>query len=443
MKRDIENELKKWKTDNRRYPLLVRGARQVGKSYSVRKFGEEYFNNLVEINFEQDPRYIECFNTLKPREIINSISVLSNSEIIPDKTLLFLDEIQECPNAIMALRYFYEQYPQLHVIGAGSLLEFALAQKNFKMPVGRIKYIYIKPLSFLEFLDAAGEGKTREAIENIDIDNFPSKVIHEHILSLIKTYSILGGMPAVIYEYINSGDIRRCLDIQSIIIQTYRDDFGKYASRIKHKYLQKVFYRTPKLVGKKIMYSNIDRDIRSRDLKEALELLEKAGIIIKVKHTGGNGLPLEAEVKENTFKTVFVDIGLMQNICGLNSDIISSASKDLIKINEGSLAEQFVAQELISYQDYYIRSSLYYWTRQAKSSSAEVDFLIPCRSRVLPVEVKSGKTGSLKSMQQFLKKSDLKIGIKISQLPFSRSLPIISIPFYAIKKIQDIISNFI
>jgi predicted AAA+ superfamily ATPase len=146
MKRDIDKTLKRWKEEERRYPLLIRGARQVGKSFSVRAFGEECFKNLVEINFEQDPRYKECFNTLNPNEIVNSISILSNSEISPGKTLLFLDEIQECPRAIISLRYFYEQFPALHVIGAGSLLEFAQSQKDFKMPVGRVQYIYQKPL---------------------------------------------------------------------------------------------------------------------------------------------------------------------------------------------------------------------------------------------------------------------------------------------------------
>ncbi len=443
MKRDIDNTFKKWKDEERRYPLLVRGARQVGKSFSVRAFGENYFKNLVEINFEQDPRYRECFNSLDPKKIINSISILSNSEILPGRTLLFLDEIQECPEAIISLRYFYEQLPELHVIGAGSLLEFALSQEDFKMPVGRVQYIYMKPLSFLEFLDAAGEGKTREVIEKLSKNNPPSRIIHEHILSLVKTYSLLGGMPAVIYEYINSGNIKRCLDIQTIIIQTYRDDFGKYASKVKYKYLEKIFYGAPKMVGKKFMYSNIDRDMQSRDLKEALELLEKAGVVIKVRHTSGNGLPLEAEAKENIFKTVFVDIGLMQNICGLNSDIISASNEDLIKINEGALAEQFVAQELVSYQDFYIKPALFYWVRQARSSSAEVDFLIPCKSKVLAIEVKSGKTGTLRSMHQYLKKADAKAGLKISQLPFSRSLPVISLPFYAIKKIPDIVCDII
>jgi len=443
MKRDIEKVLKKWKDEKRRYPLLVRGARQVGKSYSIKKFASEDFENLVEINFEQNPKYKACFDTLNPEKIIESISILSNSDITPGKTLLFLDEIQECPNAIVSLRYFYEQFPDLHVVGAGSLLEFALSQEDFKMPVGRIQYVYLKPLSFLEFLDAIGEEKIRNIIENLSQDNLPSKVIHEHILSFIRLYSIIGGMPAVIYEYINSKDIKRCLNVQTIIIQTYRDDFGKYASRVKYKYLQKIFYGVPKMVGRKFKYSNIDRDMQSRDLKEALTLLEKAGVVFRVKHTDGNGLPLETQAKENIFKIVFLDIGLMQNICGLSSDILLTSNEDFIKVNEGALVEQFVAQELLNYQDCYTQPSLYYWVREAKNSSAEVDYVIPCCSKAIPIEVKSGKTGTLKSIHLFLKKANLSVGVKISLLPYDNTLPVISIPFYAIKKIPELISGYI
>jgi len=443
MKRDIEKVLKKWKDEKRRYPLLIRGARQVGKSYSVKKFGEEDFENLVEINFEQNPKYKACFDTLDPQKIIESISILSNSKIIPGKTLLFLDEIQECPNAIVSLRYFYEQFSNLHVIGAGSLLEFALYQEDLKMPVGRIQYIFLKPLSFLEFLDAIGEEKIRKIIEDIDKNNFPSKVIHEHILSFIKLYSIIGGMPAVVYEYINSKDIKRCLDVQTIIIQTYRDDFGKYASKVKYKYLQKIFYGVPKMVGKKFKYSNIDRDMQSRDLKEALILLEKAGVVLRVKHTSGNGLPLEAEARENIFKTVFLDIGLMQNVCGLNSDIFLTSKEDFIKINNGAIAEQFVGQELLNYQDFHTQPSLYYWVREAKNSNAEIDYIIACCSKAVPIEVKSGKTGTLRSMHLYLKKAGLSAGVKISGLPFDDTLPIVSIPFYAINKIPELMSSYV
>ena len=435
MKRDIDDTLKTWKTEAHRYPLLVRGARQVGKTYSIKQFGENEFDNLVEVNFEQKPQYLTCFESLEPKKIVETLSVLTKSDIIPGKTILFLDEIQECPKAISALRYFYEQMPDLHVIGAGSLLEFVMSQESFKMPVGRVQYLYMKPLSFLEFLDNVGESRTRNVIETFSWDNLPSPAIHKHLLSLIKKYAVIGGMPAIVSEYISSSSLEKCFQIQTIIIQTYRDDFGKYASKVKYKYLEKIFFAVPKMVGNKFKYSHVDNNLQSRDLKEALELLEKAGVVYRIKQTSGNGLPLEANAKERHFKTVFVDIGLMQNICGLSSDLLISPDEDFIKVNEGAIAEQFTAQELLAYRDVYLAPSLYYWAREARSSNAEIDYLIPCGSSVLPIKVKAGKTGTLRSMHIFLEQYSLSAGVRISQHYFNRTLPIISFPFYAIKRI--------
>jgi len=443
MKRDIDETLRTWKKETHRYPLLVRGARQVGKSYSITKFGGSEFNNLVTVNFEQKPQFKTCFDTLEPNKIVETLSVLSKSDIIPGKTLLFLDEIQECPNAITALRYFYEQMPGLHVVGAGSLLEFVISQENFRMPVGRIQYLYMKPLSFLEFLDAIGENRTRKVIENSSWDDLPSPVIHKHLISLIKKYFIIGGMPAVVSAYVSTSNLEKCFQIQTIIIQTYRDDFGKYASKIKHKYLEKIFFAVPKMIGRKFMYSHVDNTLQSRDLKEALELLEKAGVVYRIKQTSGEGLPLEANAREKHFKTTFLDIGLMQNICGLSSDILLSPDENLMKVNEGAVAEQFTAQELLAYRDPYEGPSLYYWAREARSSNAEIDYLIPCCSVALPIEVKAGKTGTLRSMHIYLEKYGLSPGVRISQLYFNITMPIISLPFYVIKKIPHLMENYI
>jgi hypothetical protein len=441
MKRDIELTLETWKNEEHRYPLLVRGARQVGKSYSVIKFGENEFDNLVEVNFEQKPQYKTCFETLEPKKIIESLSILSKSDIIPGKTLLFLDEIQECPNAISALRYFYEQMPELHVIGAGSLLEFVISQEDFRMPVGRIQYLYMKPLSFLEFLDAVGESRARKTIETLAWDNLPSLPVHQHLTSLVKKYSIVGGMPAVVSEYATTANMDKCLQIQSIIIQTYRDDFGKYANKVKHKYLQKIFFAVPKMIGRKFKYSHVDSSMQSRDLKEALELLEKAGVVCRIMQTSGEGLPLEANAKERHFKTIFLDIGLMQNICGLSSEVVLSAEDNFMQINEGAVAEQFTAQELLAYRDHLQAPSLFYWAREARNSSAEIDYIIPCCSSALPIEVKAGKTGTLRSMHIYLEKYRLPAGIRISQLFFNNTLPIVSLPFYAITKISQLVKE--
>ena len=431
MKRDVEAILDTWKEDNHRRPLLVRGARQVGKSYTITEFGREAFNEQVIINFEQHPEYKECFATLNPKEIVENISLLQKKDIIPGKALLFLDEIQECPKAITALRYFYEQMPRLHVIGAGSLLEFALSSADFKMPVGRIQYLYMRPLSFGEFLDAIGENKTRKFIREYQIDKPLNRAIHEHLISLVKKYMVLGGMPAVIAEYLSSGNLNKCRQIQTVIIQTYRDDFGKYAKKVKQKDLETVFYAITQVVGNKFKYSNINAQTQSRDLKEALELLEQAGIAYRVKRTSGEGLPLEASVKDRHFKVTFLDIGLMQNICGINIETL--LVEDLMRVNAGAVAEQFVGQELLAYQDKFQDASLYYWAREARNSSAEVDYLITCGSLVIPVEVKHGKTGRLRSMHLYLEKYKSPRGVRISSSPFSSSLPIISVPLYAIE----------
>jgi predicted AAA+ superfamily ATPase len=439
MKRDIDKILNQWKYESNRMPLMIRGARQVGKSYTITEFGKREFENFVTINFEQQPEYKNCFSTLVPKEIISTISVLNMSDIIPGKTLLFLDEIQECPRAITALRYFHEQMPELHVIGAGSLLDFVLSEENSRMPVGRIQYLFMKPLSFLEFLDAAGENRSREIIENTGWDNPVNPVVHDHLLSLVKKYAIVGGMPKATAEYVSSGDLNRCHRIQTSIIQTYRDDFGKYSSQIKQKYLQKIFSAVPKMVGKKFKYSQVDDSIHSRNLKEAVELLEKAGVVYRVLKTHGSGLPLDVNADERHFKATFLDIGLMQNICGLRSQTLMM--EDFIEVNAGAAAEQFVAQELLAYQDEFEEPSLYYWGREARSSSAELDYLVPCLSYALPVEVKAGKTGTLRSMHLFLEKYPCPVGVRVSRQPFSDNPPIISVPFYGIKKIPEMVKH--
>lgn len=441
IKRDIEGLLTTWKKDNQRLPLLVRGARQIGKSYSVTQFGKKEFENLVTINFEQHPKYKTCFDTLVPKEIIETISMFYKEDIKSGKTLLFLDEIQECPRAITALRYFKEQMPELHVIGAGSLLEFTLSEETLRMPVGRVQYIYMTPLSFAEFLNAVGEHKLRDMIENFNWEKLPNPLIHEHLLSLVKKYAIVGGMPGAVAEYASGGNFSRCHQIQTVIIQTYRDDFGKYGSKVKHKYLQKIFYAVPKMVGRKFKYSHVDDGIQSRDLKEALELLEKAGVVYRVKQTGGEGPPLEANASDRHFKTAFLDIGLMQNLCGLSSETLMA--ENFIQVNAGAVAEQFVAQELLAYHDPLEEARLYYWAREARSSNAEIDYLATCREYAVPLEVKAGKTGTLRSMHLFLEKYPVPVGVKISQNPFNNTPPIISIPFYGIKEIPQLIKDYL
>ena len=439
MKRDLETILELWQKDSRRRPLLLRGARQVGKTFTVMQFGKSHFDNVAEINFEQNPRFKECFAAFDPRSVIENLSAIARTDIIPGRTLLFFDEIQECPAAITAMRYFFEQLPELHVIGAGSLLELALHSEHFKMPVGRIQFLFMQPMSFFEYLEAAGESRSRILLEDCQWDSPVSPVIHEHLLEQVKKYSFLGGMPAVLNEYFHSRNLENCARIQSSILQNYRSDFGKYASRIKHKYLEKVFYSVPKMVGQKFKYSQIDAQEQTRNLKEALELLEQVGVLLRIRRTSGEGLPLQANASDRHFKVMFVDVGLMQRLCGLTAEAI--LEKDFHSIQSGAVAEQFVAQEFLAYRDPFEEPALHYWAREARNSNAEVDYLLPVGHLPYPVEVKAGKTGKLKSMHMYLEKYPAPLGVQISQKPLNRELPILSIPFYLIKRVHSLITS--
>ena len=294
-----------WAGDDRRRPLLIRGARQVGKTYAVTALGERRFADVASINLERQPRYRRCFDTLEPRAILDQIGVLRGKPVEPGRTLLFIDEIQECPAAVMALRYFYEQVPELHVIGAGSLLEFALEAERLPMPVGRIQPLFMHPLSFAEFLPAVGEEPALQASRTLAAG--AGTAVHEHLIALLRTYLLLGGMPAVVAEYLETGSVARATRIQTAITQTFRDDFGKYARASRHHHLDRVFLHAARLAGRKFMYSKVDPDSRSRDLRAAVELLERAGVVHRVCSTSAAGLPLGAEADDRHYKLVARD----------------------------------------------------------------------------------------------------------------------------------------
>lgn len=345
--------------------------------------------------------------------------------------MLFFDEIQECPKAITSLRYFHEEIPELHIIGAGSLLEFALKSEDVKVPVGRIQYLYMYPLSFAEFLDAAGENTLRKYISQlINIENITT-ALHDKLIGLVSKYNIIGGMPAVVSEYIENGNIVVCQKIHRSIIDTYTDDFGKYSKNTQIKYLRKVFYATATMVGQKFVYSHVDNSMKSRDLKNAVELLEQAGVVQRIKRTNGDGLPLEANVKDNFFKLLFLDVGLLHSINGIYKETIST--KMIASIFNGAVAEQFVGQELLTIQNVHTKPALFYWAREAKNSSAEIDYLISHNAEIIPIEIKSGKSEKMVSLNMFIKKYKSKKGIRISQSKIAKKNNILSIPFYGIR----------
>lgn len=435
LKRNIYQTLLSWKKDKNRRPLLLRGARQVGKTFIINTFGNNEFNSFVTLNFERNPEYKDIFTTYNPFEIIEKIILFIGKKIERGKTLVFFDEIQECPQAIMSLRYFYEEMPNLHIIGAGSLLEFTLKAEDFRMPVGRVQYLYMYPMSFSEFLDALGEKKLNEYISDFkNITQLPES-LHKKLIEYIRKYFILGGMPAVVNEYVQSRDILKCQKIQHLLIETYMDDFSKYARKSKFKYLKKVFTASSSMVGQKFVYSKVDSSIKSRELKEALELLETAGILYRVKRTSGAGLPLEANVKENFFKIVFLDVGLMHAINGIYSESIKE--NDLTSIYKGAVAEQYIGQQLIALQSNFIKPKLYYWARESKNSNAEIDYIMEVNNRIIPIEIKSGSTGRMKSLKMFLEIYGIDEGLKISQAMYENKSMITSLPFYALESDFD------
>ncbi len=431
MKRDIYQTLTEWKYSEARRPLLVRGARQTGKSYIIREFGEKEFGSMIVINFERNPENKSIFKTFVPAEIIERITLFTAQKPVPGESLLFLDEIQECPEAIVSLRYFYEEMPGLHVIGAGSLLEFALKSENFKMPVGRIQYLYLYPMSFGEFLDALGESALRGHIMNFsNLETLPEG-LHEKLIEYIRKYYFLGGMPAVVREYITSRDIVKCQRIQRSIIDTYMDDFAKYAKISSHKNLQKVFNSVPGMTGQKFIFAHVDRAVKAEKLKEALELLETAGVVKRVWQTSASGIPLSTGVHESIFKVIFLDIGLFHAISGLYSE--TAQETDFNAIFKGAVAEQFVGQELLACLSPYTKSEIWYWGRSVKSSTAEIDYLVEKEGKIIPIEVKSGSTGRMKSLHMFIETRHSELALKISQARFQSGKPVTSLPFYAIE----------
>jgi len=435
MVRNLDLNLHTWMSKERRKPLLLRGARQTGKTYSVRQLSKK-FQNYIEINFEKEPRFRRLFDKdYKVQRIIREISALQSITITPGKTLLFFDEIQACPQAVTALRYFFEDMPQLHVIGAGSLLEFEL--RNLSIPVGRIEFIYVRPFTFEEYCIATGREALKASILSATPEHPLDSLIHEEALESLHEYLFIGGMPGVIAAFIEGKSFLAAIEEQRTIIQTYRADFSKYTGRTGIERVEKVFDAIPFMTGEKTVLSRIDPDARAYQIKGALDLLIMARVVIKVQNTTGAGIPLTAGASEKYYKCIFLDVGLMQRILGVQFEDWQKPVHILDR-HRGSIAEQFVGQELLHRMGAYEDSGLFYWHRTQRSSQAEVDYLCEANSKAVPVEVKSGTTGHLRSMHQYLLAYPaVSGGIKCSTEPFKQSGTIINVPLYAASRIPE------
>lgn len=433
MKRQIDTYLEDWKLDPNRKVLLLRGARQVGKTFSVRKLAKT-FETFLEINFEKDPKVASFFEgSLNPTEINQKLIAYSGVSLKPGKSLLFFDEIQICPNAIRALRFYQEELPSLHVIAAGSMLEFALSEIP-SFGVGRISSFFLYPLSFQEFLWALNREELAQIVQNANIDRALDAIFHNDLLEKFRIYQVLGGMPAVISAFISGADLPSCQKIIDDLVTTFQDDFAKYKRNAPVTCLMEVFRSIAHQAGGKFQYSTVAQGEAIHGYKGALELLIKAGLAYRICHSSANGIPLGAQIDEKKFKVILFDLGIHQRLLGLNLSG-HMLKKPIDLISKGNLAELFVGLELIAYDAPGIRSQLFYWHRESKGSNAEVDYVFQRGSDILPIEVKAGTKGGMKSLFLFLAEKGLKYGVRFSHENFARMEKIEVIPIYAVSTV--------
>lgn len=430
MNRFFLKELLKWKDDTPRKPLIISGARQVGKSYVVRELFAKYFKNYLEVNFEAKAAYKNCFlpGDMDPHNILRRLELESGQRIEVSETLIFLDEAQLCPDSLLSLRYFYEKLPELHIIAAGSLIEFGL--ENISIPVGRVTLRHLSPLSFEEFLLNSNNELLLEELQNSDYQSPFNLTVHSKGLSLLRDYLAIGGMPAVVKSFLEDRNYLKAEELQEDLIQTYFRDFPKYIKKnSEYRYVETVFNHVPQIICKQFKYSQISREIKSNYLRHGISLLVKSNLFDYI--FSSQNYPLSASYNPDRYKLLFVDVGLLQRASGLSlKQWMTDDSLQLI--NSGQIAEQFVGQEILANSGFR-RDKLFFWEKHKDGSSAEIDYLIERNGNIYPIEVKAGSTGTLKSLQHYLSMNpNVPYGIRLGTGNIERSpWRITTIPAYA------------
>ncbi|MBQ9256439.1 MAG: ATP-binding protein [Acidaminococcaceae bacterium] len=454
----IDKYLAEWAMRTTRKPLLLRGARQVGKSTAVRHLGER-FERFVEVNFEKQPSYITLFQgDIDVKRIVPQMAALAGKTIEPGKTLLFLDEIQACPQAIMALRFFKEDLPDLHVVAAGSLLEFALEELP-TFGVGRIHSMFMFPMTFDEFLLANGEELLMGARNSAAGSGTPlPEPLYRKLTDLLRTYMLVGGMPEVVGKWVETHDYLACQEVQDDLVVTYEDDFPKYRKKVDPVLLRLTMRSAAVQATRKFVYSGVGGGYAAHDVKKALEMLTMAGILIPVTCTSANGLPLGSEADKSYRKMLLLDTGLMLRLLNMTTGDISELTEQILAsdvaelVNKGPMAEMVAGLELLHYRTPNIRHDMYYWLRQAKNSQAEVDYISSYRQAVLPIEVKAGTQGGMKSLWLFMREKHLTDAVRCSLENFgtfdytdkedSNAIRHVQIcPLYAISQMESLLQN--
>lgn len=449
--RFAEHNLTEWykRPHNRRKPLMIRGARQVGKSTLVRNFAKKMGLVLHELNLERFIELEPVFKSFNTTLIQKELSVYLKSRFPIPNSLLFLDEIQAVPSAIPALRYLYEDLPDLPIIAAGSLLEFVLSDHTFSMPVGRIEYLHLYPMSFQEFLIGLGDTFLTDWIKNYHVGDPCPFAAHQALVRHQREYLFVGGMPEAVAVFLEQKNILDLMRVQEIILTTYQDDFSKYGKKIDPLQLKLVFQRIPALIGQKIKYVHLSREEKARAIKKTIDLLIQARVVNPVFHSSCSGIPLFACADLDIYKLFFLDIGLANRLLKTNWSQMNA--EDVVHlINAGPLAEQFIGQHLLMQESALQYPRLTYWLREGKLNNAEVDYVVAYGNNlIVPIEVKAGKSGTLKSLHQFVlaHQSSFAVRFDLSLPQFSlvenklKQYHLLSLPLYMVEELPRLIEE--
>jgi predicted AAA+ superfamily ATPase len=442
--RGIEKRLAEWAAQGNRKPLLLRGARQVGKTFAVRRFAAR-FDCFIELNLEHGGDRAPFGRGLEVEEVFQAIVLRKHARPVEGRTLLFLDEIQECPEAVHLLRYFHEKLPHLHVIGAGSLLEIALAKAEIEFPVGRVQHLVMYPLSFAEYLNALGEAEAVSALNEVPL---PPRA-EGRLLELFHRYALVGGMPEVVARYAEKRDAPALRDLYESLLQSYLDDVPKYARNdTMARVLDHCIRTAPGEAGNRIAFAGFGQsNYRSREVGEALRTLENALLLHLLYPTTATQIPIRPDLRKAP-RLQFLDTGLLNYCAGLQEQYFLHA--DLHSFYRGLMAEHIVAQELLCHRASLLHKPCF-WVREKSQSSAEVDFVVEYRGRVIPVEVKAGKTGRLRSLHQFVDAANPGGAVRLYagalntsdvRTPAGTPYRLLSLPYYLAPKIADYLRIF-
>jgi predicted AAA+ superfamily ATPase len=430
MKRTLYQNLLEWKLSPRRKPLLLQGARQVGKTWLMNEFGKCEYQVYIYLNFEQIPNLKTLFtNELSPQKIIENIGLLLGKKVNHERTLICFDEIQNCQQALTSLKYFQEHAPEYHIIAAGSLLGVSLG-KTSSFPVGKVNFLTLYPLSFAEYLDAIGESLFAEKL--LLLETLPD-VLHEKMLELLKMYFFLGGMPEVVMDYIQNKDIQAARQIQNDILKSYQRDFSKYSDHSQTLKVTEIWQSVPFQLAKenkKFTYSEVKNNARATTYQQSIEWLKNAGLIHLVYQIRTAKLPISGYADYSKFKIYVLDTGLLGAMLNLSSEIILKPNELFLEYN-GAFVENYTCLELLKT----IEQDLFYWSSERE---AEVDFVFQWENHIYPLEVKSGTNKNTKSLRSYADKFQPKLLLRTSPRNFIQSIEFINVPLYGLLGIKSL-----